>query len=309
MKKWFPLLAAGIMALSIATNADAARRFGGGMSFGRPAPVQMAPAQKGGFQSAPQSRPQAAPQQKTAPAGAAAKPASPWKGMLMGAAAALGIAALAHFLGIGSELGTIVLMALIALAAVTLLKMFFSRRRRQAVGVSDGQMPQHEEPIRGQEPAVSQISQFQTSGARAGSVLDEFSGNSPEKPADIPAGFDRSAFLEECKKNFGKLQDAWSTGNVLQLSEFCTDEVFTVLTHQLRDRHGETLTIRIQSLSAELTSLSVEGAEYVAAVRFTGRLDVSGDIEEVDEIWSLVHSVSDAGSGWLLAGIQQVNET
>ncbi len=44
MKKFFPLVAAGIMALALVTNADAARRFGGGASFGRPAPAQMAPA-------------------------------------------------------------------------------------------------------------------------------------------------------------------------------------------------------------------------------------------------------------------------
>ena len=34
MKKFFPLVAAGIMALALVTNADAARRFGGGASFG-----------------------------------------------------------------------------------------------------------------------------------------------------------------------------------------------------------------------------------------------------------------------------------
>lgn len=315
MKKWFPILAAGIMALSIATNADAARRFGGGMSFGRPAPAQMAPAPKGGFQSTPQSRPQAAPQQqKAAPTGAAApKPASPLRGMLMGAAAALGIAALAHFLGIGSELGTIILMVLVALAAVTLLKMFFSRRRAPRAASATGiQMPRQPEMPRDPEPVRPQASQFQSSGARSGSVLDEFSGNAPAAGAsELPVGFDQYAFLEECKKNFGKLQDAWSTGNVLQLSEFCTDEVFTELTHQLKDRHGETLSIRIESLTAELAGFSTEGAEYVAAVRFKGRLDVSGkvsEIEEVDEIWTLVRSVSDSSSGWQLAGIKQVEE-
>ena len=314
MKKWFPILAAGIMALSIATNADAARRFGGGMSFGRPAPTQMAPAPKSGFQSNPQSRPQAAPQQqKAAPAGAAApKPASPLRGMLMGAAAALGIAALAHFLGIGSELGTIILMALVALAAVTLLKMLFSRRRAPRAASAAGiQMPQQSEMPRDPEPVRPQAAQFQSSGARAGSVLDEFSGNTPASASELPVGFDQYAFLEECKKNFGKLQDAWSTGNVLQLSEFCTDEVFTELTHQLKDRHGEALTIRVESLAAELVGFSTEAAEHVAAVRFKGRLDVSGkvsEVEEVDEIWTLVHPVEDSSRGWQLAGIKQVEE-
>ena len=64
MKKFFPLVAAGIMALALVTNADAARRFGGGASFGRPAPAQMAPA---GTAQLPRStpQPQAAPQQQS----------------------------------------------------------------------------------------------------------------------------------------------------------------------------------------------------------------------------------------------------
>ena len=122
MKKFFPLVAAGIMALALVTNADAARRFGGGASFGRPAPAQMAPA---GTAQLPRStpQPQAAPQQQR-PAPAAAptpaaqpKPASPIRNMLMGAAAALGIAALAHYLGLGSGFASILMLILIAVVA------------------------------------------------------------------------------------------------------------------------------------------------------------------------------------------------
>ena len=52
-----------------------------------------------------------------------------------------------------------------------------------------------------------------------------------------------------------------------------------------------------------------EGNEYVAAIHFTGRLDVSGEtreIEDVNEVWTLTKPVSGNGEGWLLAGIQQV---
>lgn len=314
MKKWFPILAAGIMALSLATNADAARRFGGGMSFGRPAPTQMAPMNRGAAPTAPAAqKPAAAPQQqKAAPAGAGAaapKPASPLRGMLMGAAAALGIAALAHWLGIGSELGTILLMALVALAAVTLLKMIFSRRQQpkaSAAGMPGMQAPREPEY---REPVRPQASQFQASGARAGSVLDEFSGSGAQaaQQEPLPLGFDQYGFLEECKKNFAVMQDAWCTGNVLKLSEFCTDDVFTEITHQLKDRKGEALTISIQSLSAELSGFAKDGTDYVAAVHFTGSLDVSGELEEVNEVWSLSRPVADSTQGWLLAGISQVD--
>ena len=157
MKKFFPLVAAGIMALALVTNADAARRFGGGASFGRPAPAQMAPA---GTAQLPRStpQPQAAPQQQR-PAPAAAptpaaqpKPASPIRNMLMGAAAALGIAALAHYLGLGSGFASILMLILIAVVAFAVLRFIFARRQTpvqrsaDSTGTLSGMNYQREEP-------------------------------------------------------------------------------------------------------------------------------------------------------------------
>ena len=310
MNKFLPLLAAGIMVLAMATNADAARRFGGGMSFGRPAPAQMAPMQNKGIAAPSAQRPQAAPQQqKAAPAqGPAAqpKPASPLRGMLMGAAAALGIAALAHYLGIGEERATILMFALAALVILSVIRFFLARRRQPAPApVTSGMEYRRSEPRAAAQQFQPAAFQGET---RAGSVLDEFQNKAAASPAS-PSGFDESSFLEESKKNFVKLQDAWSTGNVLQLSDFCTDEVFTILTHQLRERHGEKLQIAVQALDAKLLGVMTEGNEYVAAIHFTGRLDVSGEtreIEDVNEVWTLTKPVSGNGEGWLLAGIQQV---
>ena len=157
MKKFFPLVAAGIMALALVTNADAARRFGGGASFGRPAPAQMAPA---GTAQLPRStpQPQAAPQQQR-PAPAAAptpaaqpKPASPIRNMLMGAAAALGIAALTHYLGLGPGFASILMLILIAVVAFAVLRFIFARRQTpvqrsaDSTGTLSGMNYQREEP-------------------------------------------------------------------------------------------------------------------------------------------------------------------
>ena len=98
MKKLLAVFAIGLMIVMTMPQADAAKRFGGGSSFGRQAPVP-ALSQKAPAANPAQNfnRQQANP---AAGAAAAAKPASPWKGMLMGAAAALGIAALASALGL-----------------------------------------------------------------------------------------------------------------------------------------------------------------------------------------------------------------
>jgi predicted lipid-binding transport protein (Tim44 family) len=120
MNKWFAAVMIGAMAATFAFDADAQRRFGGGRNLGRQsAPVQQRqatpPAQS------PQS-PQAAPAQNAAQQAApgtppiAARPASPWRGALMGLAAGLGIAALAQWLGFGEALSMFLTVMLVGLA-------------------------------------------------------------------------------------------------------------------------------------------------------------------------------------------------
>ena len=81
MKKLLAVFAIGLMIVMTMPQADAAKRFGGGSSFGRQAPVP-ALSQKAPAANPAQNfnRQQANP---AAGAAAAAKPASPWKGMLM----------------------------------------------------------------------------------------------------------------------------------------------------------------------------------------------------------------------------------
>jgi hypothetical protein len=112
MKIWTVLLVA-TLALS-GFNAEAARRLGGGTSFGKQssnvtkreatpnAPV--APAQ-GVTNAAPKPAPAAPP---------AVAPKRPWGAMLGGLAAGLGLAWLAHSLGMGEGMGQFLMFAMLA---------------------------------------------------------------------------------------------------------------------------------------------------------------------------------------------------
>ena len=81
MKKLFAILAVGLVMFTTAIdNAEAARRLGGGMSLGRPAPAlrQAAPAPKSpAMQQNQAARQNAAQPQKNAAANAAANAAKP----------------------------------------------------------------------------------------------------------------------------------------------------------------------------------------------------------------------------------------
>lgn len=318
MKKWIAVLAIGLTMMSMSVTADAARRFGGGMSFGRSAPTLQqkatpAPATELNQQRATpgqqQRQQQAAPAQQTRPQQAAP---SPMRGMLMGMAAALGITALAHALGFGEGFAQFIMMALMAFAAYyvirLLLGMFLVKRSAgAAAGVPHQERSQYDDnSLRSQTHSTTQPqaqAQYGTS-AMAGSVLDELNNPSSVSKVDLPADFDVEAFLRVAEANFAKMQKAWDTGNVTSLSDFTTDEVFRTVTHQLRERGAQDFQTEIVTLKSDFRGIIQDGDEYLAGVHFDGTLNVSGEAERVDELWILTKPVK-GGGGWLLAGIHQ----
>ena len=119
------------LVLAFATlNAEAARRLGGGKSVGQQSSnVTQREAVK---PAAP-----AAPSQAAAPAKPAAAPAAPparrpWGAMLGGLAAGLGLAWLAHSLGMGEAFGNMLMFALIAMVAVGVIGYFLRSRNKNA---------------------------------------------------------------------------------------------------------------------------------------------------------------------------------
>jgi predicted lipid-binding transport protein (Tim44 family) len=143
---------------------------------------------------------------------------------------------------------------------------------------------------------------------RPGSAMDEFTRGpdaATKQPWGVPAGFETEAFLNHAKDYFRKLQQAWDQGNLAQLEEFTTHDMFVALTHELRARGKGTRT-EVLTLDASLLGIESTPKEHLASVRFSGSLNVDGEIEQVDEVWNLSKPV-DGSAGWLLAGIQQLS--
>lgn len=326
MKKFLTVLCVCAALATASFDADAARRLGGGASFGRSAPTFSQKAPTPG--AAPLSAKKPAAQQnsstaRTNPAATTQRP-SMMRSILTGLAAALGISALLSLLGInGSGMVSVIMGLILVVAAVLAFKLFMNSRRRQpqtataSASQHDIHMPKTEEPI-GREDSLSsemradQATVSTATGAKSGSVLDQFMNANTasatveqEGAVDItPADFDREGFLQTARDNYIKLQAAWDSGNVITLSDFTTNDVFIAITHQLRERGNEAYTTKILSLSNELLGIAREGEEYVASVRFIGKLSINGEDELVDETWTLVKPVEGKG-GWLLAGIKQ----
>lgn len=266
----------------LATEAEA-RRLGGARSSGMQRSVTPPPAKPAQQQAAPSAQ-QAAPGQA-----AAAQPSglARWFPMLGG----LALGGMLGYLFAGNGLGGILLLALLAIGAVMLFRAFARRRETsQAIQYAGGPR----ETIRMPEP--------RTGGNSVSGTDLQLRGGS------LPAGFDADGFLRGAKMNFVRLQMANDRGSIEEIREFTTPEMFEALSNDLRERGGAGQQTDITGLQADLLEVASEGDHYWASVRFSGVVRESPDAaaQEFSEIWNLAKP-ADGSTGWLLAGIQQVN--
>ncbi|MDR3096349.1 MAG: 39S ribosomal protein L45 [Paraburkholderia sp.] len=304
-----------IVAGSLASLDAEARRMGGGRSFGRqssvatqrsttPPPAQPSPAQQAGAQRA----------QPGTPAPAPAPARNRWLGPIAGLAAGLGIAALLSHFGLGgafaSMMANMIVIALLAFVAIWVIRKITSRRR--------GPQPAYQTGSAGLPPAggLSQMGGFQqpeprytapSTGQYLAPEANPLSTPQIETAPPVPPGFDTEAFVRNAKVYFVRLQAAWDVGNVEDIREFTTPEMFAEIRVDLSARGTQPNQTDVVQLNADVLAVEERGNEYLASVRFSGliREEAGSAAEPFVEIWNLSKSRT-SGEGWLLAGIQQV---
>lgn len=300
-----------IMAGSLASLDAEARRMGGGRSFGRQSnTVQQ---QHQATPSQPSQSNQAMQQQRAQPT--PTPPAAPnrnrWLGPIAGLAAGLGIAALLSHFGLGEAfagmMANVIIIALIAMVVIWLIRRFTGRKRGTAQPAYAGASPSLNSGGTGytEEPRYS--------APPTGSYLEP-QGNPLSTPAInvapvVPAGFDSESFLRNAKVYFVRLQAAWDVGNIDDIREFTTPEMFAEVRVDLASRGAESNQTDVVQLNAELLGVEERASEYFASVRFSGliREAPGAAAEPFVEVWNL-SKANRADEGWLLAGIQQVTQ-
>ena len=276
MKHLLSIAIAAFLALGLMAQDAEAARLGGGRSFG----AQRSVAPSRSVQQTPPS--QAAP---AAPAAAAPKPAgNRWLGPIAGLAAGLGLGWLIGHGGLGDMMGGLLLMALVGFAVVFVIRLL--TRPKDAGNLQYARA--------GNEPAYTP-------------PLSLAPGIGAQPQPNIPAGFDTDGFLRQAKLNFVKLQAVHDSGKLGELREFTTDSMFESIKQDLLQHGAVGQQTDVVTLDADLLEALTEGDTHWASVRFSGmiREDADGQPESFQEIWNLAKPVSGA-SGWLLAGIQQI---
>lgn len=252
-----------------------------------------------------------APAQGAASAAAAA-PAkqgmSRWLGPLAGLAAGIGLAALLSNLGMGEGMANILMILALVMVGVFAFRWFMSRRQA-AAGAQNGLQPAMQysggpasyDAARPVLPANSALP-----GGSSG-TMNPAPNAATSSAASIPAGFDVEGFVRQAKLNFIRLQAANDRGDMDDLRQFCTPEMYAEIQMQYQERNRAAQETDVMQLNAELLDVSVETAHTLASVRFSGQIreDAKAAPEAIAEIWHLTRP-ADGSRGWSLAGIQQV---
>ena len=125
--------------------------------------------------------------------------------------------------------------------------------------------------------------------------------------AFVPASFDAEAFERIAKMIFIRMQAANDSGNLDDLRQFTTPEMFAVLKVDLLERGRSTQTTEVQRIEAQVIDVAEEADRQVVSVRYRGEVAEEAGAPPVafDEVWHLVKPHGDQAA-WAIAGIEQM---
>lgn len=321
MKRWLSVMT--VCLALVAGHADAAKRFGGGKSFGQQSSnvtQRQAAAPSQGVNAAPKSPAPAAP--------ATAAPKKPWGAMLGGLAAGLGLAWLASSLGLGEAMGQFMMFALLALVVMMAVG-WFMRRKTQGVAPAASPFAFQGAGSVGQTPVPTSYRPENVGNDASARPWERgtstaFEAASPTSAATgsmigtgllgaqtwgIPAGFDSVGFLTSAKANFVSLQAAWDKSDISALRVMMTDSMLKEIQAQLAEREthtgGPVNLTEVVMIEAHLLGIEDLGNDYMASVEFSGmiREEPSTGPSPFREVWNMVKS-KNGSNGWLVAGVQ-----
>ena len=310
-----------VLVLSLGGLNAEAKRLGGGRSMGQ---------QSGNVTQREAVKP-AAPTQQVAPVGVnkpatpppAAPAKRPWGAMLGGLAAGLGLAWLAHSLGMGEAMGNILMFGLLAFAAMALIGWFMRSRQAGSQGglayQGAGNTATSPEVLRQYNPEKvgndasarpweAPATTFDSAAPAATGSMIGSALNGPQNWG-VPAGFDTEGFLTAAKRNVNTLQDAWDRSDISMLRSMMTDAMLAEIQAQLAEREATASGLpnktEVLMLEAQLLGIEELPDVYMASVEFNGmiREEAHASPSPFREVWNMTKP-RQGGSGWLVAGVQ-----
>jgi predicted lipid-binding transport protein (Tim44 family) len=284
MRRFLSIALALCVGLTLSLDVNAAKRMGGGKSFGS-APThqtrQAAPAQQTPNTAAPAAAGKAA----------AASGASRWLGPLAGIAAGGLLASM--FMGDGFDGMQIFDFLIIGLIAFLIFRFLAARKRAQQQGqpAVAGHAPfQREMPQMPQQPSIF-------GGASAAATQPAF---------NAPSWFNEQRFLDAGREHFLALQQHWDAGEMDKIAEFFTPQMVNFLKEERASLGDAYQSTYIDNLQVQLDGIDELADKTVATLTFTGVSKTSrfDQGEAFSESWRMERANGE-DQPWLVAGIRQ----
>ena len=301
MKKFIIVLMVMLGAATMTVPDAEAKRLGGGGSSGQ---QSQSVARQAPGQPSQAARPATPP--ATAPQGVPPKPASPWRGMIGGALLGLGLGAVLSHFGLGgamaSMISTLLMVALLAFAGMFIYRLFKRKSEANNAPAYAGGVANY--AGRGTSESGPVAPPQQQSAALE---VEPITTGTHAQPWGVPLNFDVPGFLRSAKTYYIRLQAAWDKGDMSDIREFTTTEMFAELKMELQERGAASNYTDVVTLDAELMGIEIVSDQYLASVKFNGLIkeDRQAPAVPFSEIWNLSKPLSASG-GWVLAGIQQL---
>ncbi|PJD95850.1 MAG: hypothetical protein CK426_06835 [Legionella sp.] len=235
-----------LLSFGLVINEAAAKRFGGGRSFG----MQRSHSSLFSNNKAQSNHAYTQKQQSK----------SRWGGVLGGLLVGGLLGSL--FMGHGFASG---IMSWLMLGLAAFFIMNWLQRRRQPMA----------------QTAASATNSFK---ANAFNPFQSFQG-STHASASQPVDFVSDSFVRQAKVCFIRLQAAYDQKNLADLQAFTLPEVYAEIQMQLEERGHEFNKTEVIELHAELLDVSKQAHSTVASVRFTGKLKENDAPQDLNEIW------------------------
>ncbi|NHC08513.1 Tim44 domain-containing protein [Azonexus fungiphilus] len=289
MNKFIALAAAVVLGFTLnITDAEAAKRLGGGGSTGM---QRQATPPSNNVSQTQRQQPATAPQ---------AQPKRSWMGPIAGLAAGLGLAALASHLGFGEGLANFMMIALLAIVVIAAVGFFL---RKKAGAQAQGMQYAGAGANYGGQPANVARPDF----TPAGGAFTPAAQPTAATGGNIPADFDAEGFVRNAKVNFIRLQAANDAGNLDDIREFTSPEMFAEIKMAIAERNGAPQETDVVRLDAQVIDVAEEGGRYIVSVHFSGEIreERNAPAENFSEVWHMSKPI-DGSRGWVIAGIQQV---
>jgi predicted lipid-binding transport protein (Tim44 family) len=289
MKRILMGMMAVLLGVGLAAGEAEAAKLGGSKNVGTQRNITNAPPAA----TPPKQVQQAAP--ATPPAAAPQSALSRWAPMLGGLAIGGLLGSMFAGNGLGGAIGSILMMALLAFAVFFVIRLLMQRRAGPQAAPAAGPM---------QYSGLGN----ETVAAPPPSQSAGFEAQPSVGPANLPAGFDGEGFLRQAKLQYIRLQTANDAGNVAELREFTTPDMFEALKADIDARGGAKQFTDVVTLNADLLEVVTEGNMHWASVRFSGLVrETPGQAPaSFEEVWNL-SKAADGSTGWLLSGIQQMH--